>query len=199
MRSLTALLGIFMCMSLVGCVGGDFDLEKIFEIEAQNPGEGDGDLTFYSGAQVISPVPTIHDTDDVELGFIIEFRPGPSAVVPTSISYTIKGLTDAGLPIRLGKVDLIYVPAPPPAQVAPEAWCVFDPATCAALFTEAAYTAGDYYYAYKIVNMGVLPVGTHDFQICIDPDDVASPEDDLEVIKFSNVTVTVVSLVQAPN
>ena len=179
---------------LTACTGGDFDLEKITEIEAKNTGDGDGDLWFYRDGQVISPAPpaTITTNNDVELGYIIIFTPGPSATVPDKIPYKIEGVTDKNLPQRANSVELIYVPPRPPfPPIAPEIWCVFNPGTCAAMFTEGAFSAGDFYYGVIIQNMGKLPIGTHDYQISIDAKDLYSPKDEIGNVKTRSFSFTV--------
>ena len=186
------------CLALLSSCGGDFDLEKITKIEAQNTVPGDGSTYFYYGGQVTRPSPPadVTPSDDVELSFVAIFREGPSATVPSKLKWHIKGDTDLSLPDIAGGVDLIYVPPAPTPPIAPEIWCIFN--SCAAMFTEAQYTAGDFYYAVITVSVGALPVGTHVFEMCLDEKDEYSPADvPPTVTKCSTVSVTVASTVIA--
>ena len=143
-----------------------------------------------------SPPADVTPSDDVELSFVAIFREGPSATVPPKLKWHIKGDTDLSLPDIAGGVDLIYVPPAPTPPIAPEIWCIFN--SCAAMFTEAQYTAGDFYYAVITVSVGALPVGTHVFEMCLDEKDEYSPADvPPTVTKCSTVSVTVASTVIA--
>ena len=191
---------IILCgLVLLNSCGGDFDLEKITAIESQQSNlAGDGSTYFYYGGQVTRPVPPadITPADTVELSFVVIYREGPSNEVPTKLMWHLKGAADLSLPDIRGGADLTYVPAPPPATVAPEIWCIFN--NCLAMFTEAEFAAGDYYYAVITIDVGTLPVGTHIFEMMLDEDDDYTPADIPPTEnKRSTVFVTVASTVIA--
>ena len=188
------------CLALLSSCGGDFDIEKITKIESQNTVPGDGSTYFYYGGQVTRPAPPadVLPSDDVELSFVAIFRPGPSAAVPPKLKWHIKGDTDLSLPDIAGGSDLTYVPPSPPPPIAPEIWCIFN--SCLSMFTEAQYTAGDFYYAVITVSVGNLAEGSHVFKMCLDEGDEYSPADvPPTVTKCSTVTVNVVASVIASN
>ncbi len=195
---LRCILLSFVLFSFTAC---DFDVSEIFKVEGEENTEGDGQLVFYRPGQVVVPVPPagILTSNDVQLGYILVFRPGPSGDVPTELRYRIRGLTDKSLPSVNTTTALTYVPAPPPSpEIEKPSWCVFDPIPpCDPLFMEATYQAGDFYYAVIIENMGQLLEGDHDFIITVDPDDDYTPEDDLGTAKSRTLTVSVASTVYA--
>ena len=190
-----------LCLTcLTACTGGDFDLEKFTKIEAKTPLVDDGETYFYYGGQVTRPVPPaiITTADSVELSFIAIFRTGPSATVPPKLNWHLQGASDLSLPDVSGAANLTYVEPLPTPPIAPQLWCIFN--NCLAMFTEAEYIAGDFYYAVITVDVGALPEGTHIFEMLLDEDNLYTPADVIpDIFKRSTVSVTVVPALMAKN